>query len=124
MAAAKPGESAVGVPPPPMAAAPAPAASEGSEASAINSKEIHTYKAPWMIYGLAASMREGPEYAFRYAVGSFIEEYSNKVWVRAPQRRVKGLRSVVACFPRVVCTEFALQEPAVACSSVVGMVQA
>ena len=43
-------------------------------------KEIYTYEAAWPIYGLAASQRAGKE--FRFAVGSFIEEYSNKVQVR------------------------------------------
>lgn len=56
------------------------------EVAGVNSKEIHTYEAPWMIYGLAASMREGPDYSFRYAVGSFMEEYSNKVSVSLSDR--------------------------------------
>jgi WD repeat-containing protein 68 len=43
-------------------------------------KEIYTYEAPWTLYGLACSQR--PDQPFRFAVGSFIEEYCNKVQVR------------------------------------------
>lgn len=45
-------------------------------------REIYSYAAHWPIYGLAASNKAGPEFSFRYAVGSFIEEYCNKVEVR------------------------------------------
>eukprot|EP00698_Gefionella_okellyi_P005826 TRINITY_DN15264_c0_g1_i1.p1 TRINITY_DN15264_c0_g1~~TRINITY_DN15264_c0_g1_i1.p1 ORF type:complete len:327 (+),score=40.85 TRINITY_DN15264_c0_g1_i1:40-1020(+) len=40
-------------------------------------KEIYTYEAPWTIYGSAWSARG--DKPFRLALGSFIEEYSNKV---------------------------------------------
>ncbi len=40
-------------------------------------KEIYTYEAPWPIYGMNWSVR--PDRKFRLAVGSFIEEYTNKV---------------------------------------------
>ena len=40
-------------------------------------KEIYTYEAPWLIYGMNWSVRAEPR--FRLAVGSFEEEYSNKV---------------------------------------------
>jgi len=39
----------------------------------------YTWKAPWDVYSLAASARADPAHAFRYAVGSYIEDYSNKV---------------------------------------------
>ena len=43
-------------------------------------KEIYTYTASSpALYALAASARAGPEHAFRYAVGSFVEEYSNRI---------------------------------------------
>jgi WD repeat-containing protein 68 len=42
-------------------------------------KEIYTYEAPWMIYGMGWSVRRDKPY--RLAIGSFIEEYSNKVEV-------------------------------------------
>lgn len=45
------------------------------------SKESYTYEAPWTLYSLACSARPGPQYQYRFAVGSFIEEYSNKVKV-------------------------------------------
>lgn len=41
-------------------------------------KEIYTYEAPWLVYGMNWSVRRGgPE--FRLAIGSFLEEYSNQV---------------------------------------------
>lgn len=40
-------------------------------------KEIYRYSAPWQLYGMNWSVR--PDRRFRIAVGSFIEDYSNKV---------------------------------------------
>ncbi len=40
-------------------------------------KDIYTYIAPWTIYGMAWSERRDQPY--RLAIGSFIEEYNNKV---------------------------------------------
>ena len=40
-------------------------------------KEIYKYNAPWTVYGMNWSVR--PDKRFRLALGSFIEEYSNKV---------------------------------------------
>ena len=40
-------------------------------------KEIHTYQAEWSIYGMGIS--EKPDACFRFALGSFIEDYSNKI---------------------------------------------
>eukprot|EP00961_Rhodomonas_salina_P076872 1031690-Rhodomonas_salina.2 len=45
-------------------------------------KEIFTYNAPWELYGMSWSVR--PDKKFRLAIGSFIEEYSNKVQVALP----------------------------------------
>ena len=42
-------------------------------------KEIYKYNAPWIVYGMNWSVR--PDKRFRLALGSFIEEYSNKVVV-------------------------------------------
>ena len=42
-------------------------------------KEIYTYTAPWLIYGMNWSVRA--DQRFRLAVGSFEEEYSNSVRV-------------------------------------------
>jgi WD repeat-containing protein 68 len=42
-------------------------------------KEIHTYEAPWDLYGMSWSIR--PDQKFRLALGSFIEEYRNKVMI-------------------------------------------
>ena len=40
-------------------------------------KEIYKYLAPWTVYGMNWSVRQDKR--FRIAVGSFIEDYSNKV---------------------------------------------
>jgi len=42
-------------------------------------KEIYTYTAPWLIYGMNWSVRA--DQRFRLAIGSFEEEYSNSVRV-------------------------------------------
>jgi len=41
--------------------------------------EIYTYEAPWQIYGMNWSCRGDQK--FRLAVGSFLEEYNNKVQI-------------------------------------------
>ena len=45
--------------------------------AASRKKEIYTYEAPWLIYGMNWSNRRGKP--FRLALGSFIEEYNNTV---------------------------------------------
>lgn len=40
---------------------------------------IYTYNAPWVIFGLAWSQR--PDTKDRLAIGSFIEEYTNKIQI-------------------------------------------
>jgi len=40
-------------------------------------EEIYTYEAPWLVYGMNWSVREDKK--FRLAIGSFVEEYNNKV---------------------------------------------
>ena len=47
-------------------------------ANGLLKKEMYEYKAPWSVYGLDWSKRPG-EKAFRLALGSFIESFSNKV---------------------------------------------
>mmetsp|Transcript_13911 Transcript_13911/g.23585 ORF Transcript_13911/g.23585 Transcript_13911/m.23585 type:complete len:327 (+) Transcript_13911:66-1046(+) len=42
---------------------------------------IYTYQAPWCIYGLAWSQRPEAHSRFRLAIGSFIEEYTNKIQI-------------------------------------------
>ena len=51
-----------------------PPSGSGSE---HKKKEIYRYSAPWQLYGMNWSVR--PDRCFRIAVGSFIEDYSNKV---------------------------------------------
>lgn len=48
-------------------------------ASDPGKKEIYTYKAPWPIYGMNWSQKSNMP--MRLAIGSFIEEYTNKVQV-------------------------------------------
>jgi hypothetical protein len=59
-------------------------------------KEIYTYEAPWTIYGLSASQRPGREGEFRFALGSFMEEYANKVQVRSREGRRRVLAAATA----------------------------
>ena len=40
-------------------------------------KEIYKYEAPWTVYSMNWSVRRDKK--FRLALGSFIEEYTNKV---------------------------------------------
>lgn len=40
-------------------------------------KEIYKYVAPWPLYSMNWSVR--PDKRFRLALGSFVEEYNNKV---------------------------------------------
>ena len=47
--------------------------------AASRKKEIYTYEAPWLIYGMNWSNRRNKP--FRLALGSFIEEYNNSVEV-------------------------------------------
>jgi hypothetical protein len=77
----------------PAAAAPAAAASSSSSSGtpsnaagggggsstpggSAEKKEIYTYEAPWLIYGMNWSVR--PDQKFRIALGSFVEDYNNK----------------------------------------------
>jgi WD repeat-containing protein 68 len=55
------------------------AASTADDASQQQQQEIFTYDAPWLVYATAWSTR--PDRPFRLAVGSFIEDYSNRVQV-------------------------------------------
>jgi WD repeat-containing protein 68 len=43
----------------------------------MDKKEIYTYEAPFLLYGMNWSTR--PDKKFRLAVGSFIEDYNNRV---------------------------------------------
>ena len=69
-------------------------ASGGSSSVGKKKKEIWTYEAPWAVYGLAGSMRPGAEFANRFAIGSYIEEYCNKVQAR--RREYLLLQSTMA----------------------------
>merc|ERR1711970_1460487 len=51
----------------------------GSGSSGSKRKEIYKYEAPWNVYAMNWSMR--PDKRFRLAVGSFVEEYNNKVQI-------------------------------------------
>ncbi|VDN00980.1 unnamed protein product [Thelazia callipaeda] len=51
----------------------------GSLSSSSKQKEVYRYEAPHTLYSTAWSQHPDPAKRFRLAVGSFIEEYSNKV---------------------------------------------
>ena len=42
-------------------------------------KEIYKYEAPWTVFSMNWSVR--PDKRFRLALGSFVEEYNNKLQV-------------------------------------------
>ena len=68
---------------------PRSATSQERGGEAKKKEEIFTYNAPWDIYGMNWSVR--PDRRFRLAIGSFIEEYSNKVQVLTPSKDPKKL---------------------------------
>lgn len=51
----------------------------GNAQSGAKRKEIYKYDAPWCIFSMNWSVR--PDKHFRLAVGSFVEEYNNKVQI-------------------------------------------
>lgn len=51
-------------------------------------KEIYKYEAPWTVYAMNWSVR--PDKRFRLALGSFVEEYNNKVGRRAGVQLLAG----------------------------------
>ena len=53
----------------------------------LKRKEIYKYEAPWTVYAMNWSVR--PDKRFRLALGSFVEEYNNKVG-RAGARNPAG----------------------------------
>ena len=70
--------------PNPHATAPAanpPSTQPPSPMAEGKKKEIYTYEAPYLLYGMNWSVRDDPRKKFRLALGSFIEEYNNKVEV-------------------------------------------
>lgn len=60
-------------------------------------KEIYTYDAPWVVYAANWSVRAS--HRFRLAIGSFIEEYNNKV----------GFASSISCRRRLMLWRFRLK---------------
>lgn len=60
-------------------------------------KEIYKYEAPWTVYAMNWSVR--PDKRFRLALGSFVEEYNNKVGRAGPQPPAGGARSRWAAAP-------------------------
>ena len=50
---------------------------KSADFQAVKRKEIYRFEAPWTLYAMNWSVRRDKK--FRLAVGSFIEEYANKV---------------------------------------------
>ena len=59
----------------------------GAKEEGAQSAELVRYKAPWPLYGMNWSQKQ--DRPFRLAIGSFVEEYCNKVRRR---RRILGGR--------------------------------
>lgn len=55
-------------------------------------KEIYKYEAPWTVYAMNWSVR--PDKRFRLALGSFVEEYNNKVGSGGGRARLCGRRAL------------------------------
>lgn len=51
-------------------------------------KQIFTYEAPWLVYSLGFSWREGQE--FRLAIGSLVEEVGNKIRIIQLDKTIEG----------------------------------
>lgn len=64
-------------------------ATKRNNARFVPKQEIYTYDAPWTCYGLAWSNNKSEPY--RLAVGSFVEEYSNKVQIVELEQRTNRL---------------------------------
>lgn len=60
-------------------------------------KEIYKYEAPWTVYAMNWSVR--PDKRFRLALGSFVEEYNNKVGRAGARNPAGGERAPGAPFP-------------------------
>ncbi|CAG9785858.1 unnamed protein product [Diatraea saccharalis] len=56
-----------------------PHSSSSGTSSNTKRKEIYKYQAPWPLYSMNWSVR--PDKRFRLALGSFVEEYNNKVQI-------------------------------------------
>lgn len=76
-----PSEPSSGTPSAKPAVPLSPAATRGPLGRAMSlhgkRKEIYKYEAPWTVYAMNWSVR--PDKRFRLALGSFVEEYNNKV---------------------------------------------
>ncbi len=59
-------------------------------------KEIYKYEAPWTVYAMNWSVR--PDKRFRLALGSFVEEYNNKVNSCVTSRIAVCYVSTLFCF--------------------------
>jgi len=53
--------------------------SASSSSTGVKRKEIYKYEAPWTVFSMNWSVR--PDKRFRLALGSFVEEYNNKVQI-------------------------------------------
>lgn len=45
----------------------------------VPQKEIYSYNAKWPVYSLAWSIRKNTKHMYRFAIGSFIEDFNNSI---------------------------------------------
>ena len=57
----------------------ATSSASSSSTAGVKRKEIYKYEAPWTVFSMNWSVR--PDKRFRLALGSFVEEYNNKVQI-------------------------------------------
>ncbi|KAJ8598157.1 hypothetical protein CTAYLR_007371 [Chrysophaeum taylorii] len=74
-----------------------------SQLASQQRREIYTYEAEWTIYALAFRQREETERKFRLALGSFMEEYTNRVSIvqRREALELNGKGDEGSAFARV-----------------------
>jgi hypothetical protein len=65
-------------------------------------KEIYSYEAPWLVYGMNWSVRDDPKSRFRLAIGSFVEEYNNQVEVGRLSLNPPPVLAITMHFPNAL----------------------
>ena len=68
---------------------------ERDPANSPRKKEVYEYSAPWQLYGMNWSFR--PDKRFRLALGSFVEDYSNKVDCAESDKKIYLYTKMVWC---------------------------
>ena len=82
------------------------AAASGTASGSVTgpNKEMYTYKASWQTHSFGLSHRfRAPKHEFRLALGSFIEDYANRVHVRGGRSASARCFRGCCCFMKYLC---------------------